>query len=127
MSVHWVQSGLEPKTPRSVSLGIAAVVWMREGLLHLRRHGEIEIDALRRDGRSEPFGIKRCHRRAGIEFGGCPVDNGLERRIVPPQHDAIGLWNGKFLRLDRIGWRRLWTRHQAREQNVVHNIGLGTI
>ena len=32
---------------------------------------------------------------------------GLERRIVPPQHDAVGLWNGKFVRRDRIGWRSL--------------------
>jgi len=64
---------------------------MREGLLHLRRHGEIEVDAFRRDGRSEPFGIKRCHLRAGIEFGGCPVDNGLVGAVkrVMPARDIV--------------------------------------
>src|SRR5260370_5567348 len=52
---------------RSVGLGIAAVVWMPESLFHDRRHGEIEIDALRLGRGREPFCLQCCYLRAAIQ------------------------------------------------------------
>src|SRR6202165_4848338 len=81
---------------RSVGRRIRRIRWLLEGPLHRRAHGDVQIDALRRDRLGEPFVVERRKLGALIEACGRGIGNSLERRIILTQHDSL--------------WFRLWER-----------------
>ena len=84
--------------------------------------GTFKIDVLRRDRLHEPLVVDRVDFAALVDGDHRAVDDLLERRILAPQHDAVG-FDRKRVRRDLIGARRFRGSHHAVEKDVVHHEG----
>src|SRR5262249_38975824 len=81
-----------------------------------------EIDAFWRDRLKKPLVIDRIDRAAAIRLDHHLIDKFLERRIIAPQHDAVGL-DRKSVGGDQVILRRLRAGHHTVEPHVVYDEG----